>query len=218
MKNYDIILFDLDGTLTDPGLGITNSAAYALHKFQIEVPDRTSLYKFIGPPLIESFEKYYGFSAEEAQTALHYFREYFSVTGILENEVYPGIKELLQALQSAGKSILLATSKPEEYARRILAHFDLDSYFTYIAGATMDEKRVKKAEVIQYALDFCNITDTSRAVMIGDREHDILGAKAHGLDSIGVLFGYGNREELEAAGATLLAETVADLEHYLLID
>ena len=208
---YKYILFDLDGTLTDPGLGITNAVMYALKKFNIELPDRSELYKFIGPPLLDSFEKYYGMSKEESQLALQYYREYFKPYGLYENTVYDGIEELLSELKERGKSLILATSKPEPFAVEILRHFGLDKYFDFIAGATMDEKRVKKAEVIQYALESCGITELSRAIMIGDREHDVLGAKEVGLQSIGVLYGYGDYEELQAAGATYIVENAKDI-------
>ena len=200
------ILFDLDGTLTDPGLGITNAVMYALKKFNIEVPERSELYKFIGPPLLESFEKFYGMSSEESQMALQYYREYFKPYGLYENTVYDGIEELLAELKAQGKKLILATSKPEPFAIEILRHFKLDKYFDFIAGATMDEKRVRKADVILYALESCGITDLSSAIMIGDREHDVLGAKEVGLESIGVLYGYGDMPELETAGATYIVE------------
>lgn len=203
---YKYILFDLDGTLTDPGIGITNAVMYALKKFNIEVNDRTELYKFIGPPLFDSFEKYYGLSKEESQLAVQYFREYFKPYGLYENTVYDGIEGMLSELKAKGFSLLLATSKPEAFAIEILKHFKLDKYFDFIAGATMDEKRVKKADVIAYALESMGITDLPSAIMIGDREHDVLGAKAVGLESIGVLYGYGDLEELQTAGATYIAE------------
>lgn len=205
------ILFDLDGTLTDPGIGITNSVMYALKKFNIEVADRTQLYKFIGPPLLYSFQTYYGFSETDSALAVQYYREYFKDRGLYENEVYDGIPELLGKLKERGYKLVLATSKPEVYAVEILKHFGLYDYFDFAAGATMDSTRSKKADVIAYALDSCGIKDLSTAIMIGDREHDILGAKQTGLASIGVLYGYGNREEFEAAGATYIAETPADI-------
>lgn len=212
---YQNILFDLDGTLTDPGVGITNSAMYALEKWNIKVAERSELYKFIGPPLRDSFMKFYDFSEEQAKEAIVYYREYFKDKGIFENEVYPGIVELLQQLKASGKKIVLATSKPEEFAIRILKHFDLFDYFDFVGGAYMDGVRNKKGEVIQYALESAGITDLSATVMIGDREYDIIGAKENGLDSIGVLFGYGSREELEEAGATYIAETVGDILKFL---
>ncbi len=211
---YSTVLFDLDGTLTDPGQGITNSVAYSLKKFGIEVEDKKELYKFIGPPLHDSFKKYYGFSDEEAETAIAYYREYFRDTGIFENEVYDGIENLLKKIKASGRKIILATSKPEEFAKRILVHFSLDQYFDFAAGATMDVSRSKKGDVIAYALKESGC-GSENAVMVGDRMHDILGAKENGLDSIGVLFGYGDREELENAGANYIAETVEDILKYI---
>ena len=214
---YQYILFDLDGTLTDPGVGITNAVMYALKKFQIEVEDRTPLYKFIGPPLLESFEKFYGLSEEESQWALKYYREYFKPYGLYENEVYEGVEDMLKTLKAQGKTIILATSKPEEFAKEILRYFELDKYFDFVAGATMDEKRVKKADVIRYALESCKIADLSSVVMVGDREHDILGAKQVGVDSVGVLYGYGNYEELKEAGAGHIVEKTEEILKIVLI-
>jgi len=208
---YNTIFFDLDGTLTDPGEGITNSVAHALRKWDIEETDKTKLYKFIGPPLIDSFQKYYGFSLEDARTNVKYYREYFSTKGLFENQVYDGVKELLKFLKESGKKLVVATSKPEKFSIEILKHFELYEYFDFVAGASMDETRTKKDEVIAYALESLGITEKSQVIMIGDREHDIYGAKAHGLASIGVLYGYGNREEFEKAGATYIVETVGEL-------
>lgn len=208
---HKYILFDLDGTLTDPGLGITNAVMYALKKFNIEVPDRSELYKFIGPPLLESFEKYYGMTQEQSQMALQYYREYFKPYGLYENTVYDGIEELLVTLKSQGKKLILATSKPEPFAVEILRYFGLDKYFDFVAGATMDEKRVRKADVIAYALERCEVTELTDAIMIGDREHDVLGAKEVGLRCIGVLYGYGDLEELENAGADYIAKKPGDI-------
>lgn len=208
---YQYILFDLDGTLTDPGLGITNSVMYALKKFNIEVDERASLYKFIGPPLQGSFQNFYGFSEEESALAVEYYREYFRDRGLYENEVYEGIPELLSDLKKQGKKLILATSKPEEFAKEILRYFDLAKYFDFVAGATMDSTRVKKADVIAHALNQCHITDVSVAIMIGDREHDILGAKQVGMDAIGVLYGYGNLEELKVAGADDIVSKPCDI-------
>lgn len=208
---YQYVLFDLDGTLTDPGLGITNSIMYALEKFGIAVADRTSLYKFIGPPLRESFSRFYGFSEEDSELATAYYREYFKDRGLYENAVYDGVEELLKQLQGAGKKLILATSKPEVFAVEILRYFHLDKYFTLIAGATMDTSRNKKADVIAYAIQQSGISDLSEAVMVGDREHDILGAKENGLASIGVLYGYGNRAELAAAGADYIVGSAGEI-------
>lgn len=214
MPRYAYCLFDLDGTLTDPGEGITRSVAYALSFFGIEVKDRTALYPFIGPPLVDSFSTFYGFSPEKARQAVGRYREYFSRQGIFENELYPGIKELLENLKRHGVRILLASSKPELYARKILEHFQLLPFFDFVAAATMDDARSKKTDVVRYALETCGISP-DRAVMIGDRQHDIEGAKDNALESIGVLWGYGSREELSAAGATRLAESVPQLASLL---
>lgn len=208
---YDMILFDLDGTLTDSGPGITNSVAYALKKYGIEVDDRRELFKFIGPPLKESFETYYGFSPEESERAVQYYREYYSDKGLFENAVYEGIEELLKAIRESEKTAAVATSKPEKYARRILEHFGIAQYFTYIAGANMDGTRTKKEEVIAYVLERCGAFDRSKVLMVGDRKHDVLGAEKMGIDSLGVLFGYGDYEELKQAGARYIAEHVEDM-------
>lgn len=215
--NVKYIFFDLDGTLTDPGEGITNSVAYALKKYGIEVSQKKSLYKFIGPPLINSFMEHYGFTKEQAATAIDYFREYFSTKGIFENRLYDGITPLLKDLKAKNLQIVLATSKPEKFAVQILKHFEIYSYFDFIAGATMSENRTDKAEVIAYALKELNLTDTSSILMVGDREYDISGAHFHNIKAIGVEYGYGSLEELTASDADFTAKTVKDL-HNLLIN
>ena len=215
MKKYNIFFFDLDGTITDSSEGITNSVMYALKKFEIEETDRTKLYSFIGPPLIDSFEKFYGFSKEQAIEAVAYYREYYSVKGIYENRVYDGLEEMLQKLKEAGKTLIVATSKPEPYARLIIDYFHLSSYFDYVAGMEMEGGRSSKAEVIQYALETCQISNRSEVLMVGDREHDVNGAKTAGIDCLGILYGFGDREELEEAGATYIEEDVADILKYL---
>lgn len=212
---YDILLFDLDGTLTDPGEGITNSVAYALNKFGITVEDKKELYNFIGPPLIDSFMKYYDMNYEDGLKAVEYYREYFGVTGIFENTMFDGIPELLETIKKSSRIISLATSKPEQYAVRILDHFGLTKYFDFIGAATMDESRSKKADVITYTLEKLNVTDKSNVVMIGDRHHDIEGAKLNGIDSIGVLVGYGDKEELMTAGATYIADNLEDILNFI---
>ena len=212
---YNYILFDLDGTLTDPGRGITNSVAYALEKFGVSVSDKKELYKFIGPPLTDSFEKYYGFSEEDALIAVEYYREYFKPKGIYENEIYSGVPELLKSLKESGKTVILATSKPEIFAIEILKYFGIDAYFDFVAGATLDKTRNKKGDVIAYALESMNVTDKSKCLMIGDRDQDINGAKQNGIDSLGVLYGYGDFEELSNAGATYIAKTVDEIIKYV---
>lgn len=208
---YQTILFDLDGTLTDPGVGITNSVAYALEKYGISTGGRGELYRFIGPPLQDSFERFYGFSKEKAKQAVAYYREYYQDKGIYENRLYEGMDRFLKELSDAGKTLLVATSKPEEFAVRILEHFDIFKYFTYVAGATMDGTRSRKEDVIAYALKAANVENRQEAVMVGDREYDIAGAKKEGLCSIGVLYGYGSRQELEAAGADHVVERLEEI-------
>ena len=205
------VFFDLDGTLTDPALGITNSIIFALDKFGISVSDRISLYKFIGPPLYDSFVKYYGLSHDDANLAIKYYREYFAPKGLYENTVYEGIEDCLSNLNARGLKLILATSKPEQFAREILIHFGLDKYFYDIVGATMDETRNTKGAVIAYAIHKCGI-DPTFAVMVGDRMHDIDGAKLNSIKSIGVLYGFGSYDELKNAGADAIVNDVSELE------
>ena len=215
--NKTHILFDLDGTLTDPGMGITNSVMHALTHFGITVADRAELYRFIGPPLMDSFMEYCGLTEEQAVEAVRVYREYFADKGWAENAVYGGIEALLADLVAAGKILLVATSKPQIFAERILVHFGLDKYFTHICGVALQAPRgYSKADVIRDALDSAGVSDVSAAVMVGDRHHDIDGAKAVGMESIGVLYGYGDRTEHEAAGADAIAESVATLKAMLL--
>lgn len=211
MKN---IFFDLDGTLTDPAEGITNSVAYALSKFGIEVKDKKTLTPFIGPPLADSFAAYYGFSNEDAERAVAYYREYFAPKGMFENAVLDGVPDLLNMLKASGKKLYVATSKPEKFAVRILEHFGLAGYFDGIYGSTMDESRNTKDAVIAYALSETG-ADPADSIMVGDRHHDIDGAKANAMRSVGVLFGYGDREELSAAGAGHIAEDIKELQNIL---
>lgn len=198
---YEFVLADLDGTLTDPGIGITNSIMYALKKFGMEIKDRSELYRFIGPPLADELCKVYGFSKEKSLLALQYYREYFSAGGLYENEVYEGIPDVLKELKAEGRKLILATSKPEVYSVKILEHFDLMKYFDFVAGATMDGSRVRKDDVIAYALRSCQVKK-EEALMIGDRENDIQGAWKNGIRSLAVLYGYGSYEELSEAGAS----------------
>lgn len=208
---YKYYLFDLDGTLTDPGIGITNSVMHALEKFNIHVSDRKELYPFIGPPLVDSFEKYFGFDEKQALQAVEYYREYFREDGIFENVVYEGIPEMLGELKSRGAIVALATSKPYEFSVRILDHFDLHQYFDIVGAATMDGRISRKADVISHLIDKLGETEKSSILMIGDRDQDIDGAKANGLQSAGVLWGYGSREELMDAGADYIVSVPSDI-------
>ncbi len=207
----DYLFFDLDGTLTDPFRGISNSILHALDRMGREKPERAFLRRFIGPPLVPAFREYLGMTAEEAKKALGYYREYFSVTGLFENEVYPGIPETLRTLRESGFVPCVATSKPEPFARRILEHFSLAEHFAEICGATLDGTRGTKAQVLGELLDRLHPEEGSRFTMIGDRLHDAEGAREVGIETVGVLWGYGSREELTEAGCVLLAERPEEL-------
>ena len=213
---YKYNLFDLDGTLTDPALGITNSVIYAIGKSGLTAPPREELYRYIGPPLVYSFKTYAGMDDAAAQQALLYYRERFSAGGLFENEIYPGIPELLKQIMDGGGKVILATGKPEEFAAQILEYFDILQYFDFVAGNTLEEKRPEKRDVFSHI--FAHYPDIAKgnAVMVGDRSYDILAAKEFSVDSVGVLFGYGSREELEKAGADATAETVEALKALLL--
>ncbi len=200
------LLLDLDGTVTDSSEGIIRSVLHALSFYGIQERDLTKLRAFIGPPLTDSFEEIYGFSHERAAEAVERYREYYRDTGIYENRVYDGMEEFFRKAKAAGHEMILATSKPEIFAKRILAHFGIERYFTHCCGSELDGRRVKKAEVIRYALDCAGNPPCEQAVMIGDRCYDAAGARECGIDCIGVLFGFGSREELTAAGAAGIAE------------
>lgn len=213
---YHYILFDLDGTLTDPKEGITNSVAYALKYYGIEEnPDK--LLCFIGPPLHESFMVYYGFEADKAMEAVEKYREYFADRGIYENKLFPGTEALLKDLKTEGKKIALATSKPQVFARQILEYFHIERYFDVVVGSNLDGSRTKKSEVIEEVFSrFADLEgqpqDKKKYVMVGDRLHDIEGAKAAGIESIGVTFGYGGKRELEGAEADFIADSFEDVK------
>lgn len=209
------ILMDLDGTITNPKIGITKSVQYALRAMGIIIEDPEQLVKHIGPPLKNSFMEYYGFTETQAIEAIAHYREYFSETGIYENEEYPGMKELLEKLTKDGKTLIVATSKPEKFARMIIKHFGLDSYFADICGGTLDDSRNEKEMVIRYALEKNQISDLSQVVMVGDRKYDVIGAKKEGLPCVGVLYGFGSLEELREAGADYIAGSVEELYEVL---
>ncbi len=210
-RNYQYLLFDLDGTLTDPKLGTAKAISHALDYYGIEEKKPELVDKFIGPPLIESFQEHYGLDEEKAGLCVKKYREYYKETGLYENYMYEGVDKMLETLKSCGKVLILATSKPEVFARKILEHFGLLGYFDFIAGSELSGDRLHKVEVIRYALSGMGISDTSGCLMIGDRMHDILGAKKAGLDSMGVLYGYGSRAELGEYGADYIAERVEDV-------
>lgn len=218
---YQYILFDLDGTLTDPKIGITTCVQYALHKMGIEEPDPDRLEPFIGPPLTNSFREFYGMNEEEAVRAVEYYRERFSTVGLFENEVYSGIPELLARLKKDGRKLAIASSKPTVYVKRILEYFSIYEYFDIIVGSELDGTRCRKEEVVEEALEQLSADDKFRkrdAVMIGDRKFDIEGAKAHQIPSIGVNYGYAADNELVEAGADCVVGNVKELSEVLLKD
>lgn len=212
---YRYILFDLDGTLTDPKEGITRCVQYALQYFGIEA-DTEDLIDFIGPPLLESFQKYYHLDDEQGHTALKKYRERFSDIGIFENGVYPGIQELLAALKNQGRKIALATSKPGVYAERILERYELLPYFDVVVGSELDGRRTDKGEVITEALKQLQIQNEQKqeVLMIGDRLHDMVGAGKNQIDKLGVYYGYAHDGELEEAGADYIVHTVEELAEF----
>ena len=205
------ILFDLDGTLTDSGEGIMNAVRYTLERYEKEATEE-ELRSFIGPPLQTQFEQFLKVSEEEGKRAVSIYREYYTKRGIYENKVYPGIPDVLKQLKQAGFRLCIATSKPEKFAVQIAEHFNFAQYFDRIGGALMDGNRTKKREVIEYVLTEEQIGDQREGIlMVGDRKHDICGAKQTGLRSMGVLYGYGSQEELETAGADWIVETPEDI-------
>ena len=212
---YRYILFDLDGTLTDPKEGITRCVQYALQYFGIEA-DTEDLIDFIGPPLLESFQKYYHLDDEQGHMALKKYRERFSDIGIFENGVYPGILPLLEELKGQGRKIALATSKPGVYAERILERYELLPYFDAVVGSELDGRRTDKGEVITEALKQLQIQDEHKqeVLMIGDRLHDMVGAGKNQIDKLGVYYGYAHDGELEEAGADYIVHTVEELAEF----
>ncbi len=209
MKNYNCILFDFDGTLFDTSKGIVSSVRYALSKYGIEEQNLNVLHDFIGPPLEESFEKHYGFSKEDQKKSLNYYREHYAVEGILLTEPYDGIEQMLKELKKQGKKLFVATSKPETCAKSILKRFNMENYFDYVSGA-WDRERYLKKDVISYLLKN-HISPDDSIVMVGDRKFDVLGAKELNIDSVGVLYGFGSKEELTNAGANWLVNTPEEL-------
>lgn len=222
---YQYILFDLDGTLTDPKLGITGCVQYALRKLGVEAPDADALEPFIGPPLLDSFREFCGFDEEKGLQAIAYYRERYAVEGLFENEAYPGIVQMLTRLQQAGRHLAVASSKPEVFVKKILEHFGMLSCFEVVVGSELDGNRVRKEEVLEEALrqllgesmpEKGAPTNAMDIVMVGDRKFDIQGAKTCGIASVGVAYGYASEGELEEAGADRIVYTVQELEEILL--
>lgn len=215
---YQYLLFDLDGTITDPKVGITTCVQYALEHFGIHEPDNDKLEPFIGPPLQDSFEQFYHMDAETAKQAVAKYRERFQTVGLYENEIYDGMVDLLKTLKEGGCRLAVASSKPTVFVKKILEHFDVVQYFDVVVGSELDGSRAKKEEVVQEALrqlDPKGQVSSGQMVMIGDRYFDVQGAKAHHLDSIGVAYGYAAEGELQQAGATFVVDTVQQLKELL---
>lgn len=216
MSRYDIIAFDLDGTLSDPSRGLIEGYIYAFRRMGItDYGSRDSLRRYIGPPIYDEWMREYSLTADEASKMLAYFREYYDIYGWWDNTVYRGIPELLEKLRAAGKKIVLATSKPEYTANRILNLFGMTKYFDFV-GAAIDRIRDTKPEVLEHSLRSVGCLDRSRALMVGDRKYDAEGAKICGIDSLGVLYGHGSLEELSAAGFNYIAKTPDEVERIIL--
>ena len=210
-RDAEYIFLDLDGTLTDPSLGIINATLQALEYFGIHENDREKLGDFIGPPLYVSFAKHYGFSREQSQKAIEVFQDYYAPKGLYENTPYPGMRELLAGWKAEGRRLVLATSKPEIFAMQILERFGMASSFTFIAGGDPCETRVHKSDVIRYALRKLGLDANIPAVMVGDTKYDILGAKELGFPTVAVTYGFGKREDIVEAGAAWIVDSVEEL-------
>ena len=210
MKKYETILFDLDGTLTDPAQGLTLGFEYALYKMGMPPESREELRRFIGPPLLDVWQTEYGLTKAEAERMIAVFREYYDIYGWWDNTPYAGIAQQLGILKSRGYRLLVATSKPERTAKRVLSLFDLDKYFDFIGGAESGSERYTKTAVLKYVLESTG-ANTESAILVGDRMYDREGAGAVGIDSLGVLWGHGSREEIESAGFTRIIKDVDDL-------
>lgn len=214
MISAKIILFDLDGTLTDSKQGIINSIHYTLAKMKLK-ENNINLDRLIGPPLSESFEKYFGLDNKTARYAVAVYREYYAIKGIFENKVYPGIKELLKSLKDNNKTLICVTSKASFYAEQILEHFKLSQYFTRLVGSNMDLTCTHKIELIKNALSYFPDNNNHDIIMIGDRADDIIGAKENNIASIGVLYGYGSTQEIIAEQPNYIVDSVKELEKIL---
>ena len=214
---YTTFLFDLDGTLTDPKEGIVNSVIYALRKMGIDEQDDKKLLSFIGPPIQHSFASIYSMDEKQVTEAVTYYREYFQDKGMFENHVYEYIPSVLEDLKNAGKRLFVATSKPTLFAKQILEYFQLAHYFEEIVGSNLDGTRIAKTDIIQHILHTYHDLEKGHVVMVGDREHDIIGARQAGIHSIGVLYGYGSKEELVTAKATHIIEEVENIKKFVYV-
>ncbi len=212
---YGNILFDLDGVLTDNSEGITNGVRRVIEHFSLPPREQSDLLCFIGPPLVDSFRSFLGLSAEDAETGVRVYREYYRERGIFENVMYDGVPNMLSSLAEGSTRLFLATSKPEQFARRICERFGIAKYFTYIGGADLEGLRAKKSDVIRYVLDSQGL-EADSCIMVGDRNYDALGAAECSLPCVGVLYGFGDRAELEAAGCIETVDSPLALSEYLL--
>lgn len=210
---YKYILFDFDGTVFDTVEGISKSARYAINKFGID-GSLEFLRQFAGPPLVDKFMEVYGFSLEQAQQATAYFKERYQPIGLYECRIFPGMKEMLQRLKSAGFVLGIATSKPQELAEKLLAGEDMTDIFDVVCGSGLNGNNDSKEAVLRRAMDALG-ADREHSVLVGDTKYDVLGAKAVGVDCVGVRFGYAAEGELEEAGATYIVEDMAELEKLL---
>lgn len=213
---YTSVLFDLDGTIIDSSLGITKAVEYALDKHGVRHAGRESLKCFIGPPLREQFMSFCGVDEQKGSDFVNTYREYYAVKGIFECCLYEGVVEMLQRLKSNGVSLYIATSKPEKFAKKILEYFRIEDMFEYVGGANFDNTRTDKAQVIKYVLNEAGLTDKKSVVMIGDCTHDIIGAHKNGIDAIGVLYGFGEREDLEKLHTVYLCENTREISDFIL--
>lgn len=218
MKKKKYVLFDLDGTLTDSAQGIINCVEYSLNCLGIKAGERETLKRFIGPPLKQSFRDFYNLDEITTGKAVEFYRERYTEKGIYENSLYEGVEEMLAAIKSEGKELIVATSKPTVFAKQVLSYFHIDNLFTHIVGSELNGERSNKIEVIEYALNLAKIKDKRSAVMVGDREHDIEGARKNDINSIGVLYGYGDITELIKAGADYIAKNVNEIAELLFIN
>lgn len=214
-KKYDIIAFDLDGTLSDPASGLVDGFVYAFKKMGVDYGEREALKRFIGPPLIETWMPEFGFSYEEAERAVILFREFYNIYGWWDNKIYPGIRELLAELKARGKTVVLTTSKPEDTAEDVLALFDIRKYFDFVGGASSHKTRERKSEVIEYVLDTLGVgksaEERAKVVLVGDRVYDAKGAAECGIASVGVLWGHGSEREIAESRFTYTAKTPSDV-------
>jgi phosphoglycolate phosphatase len=218
-KQYEVIAFDLDGTLSDPAKGLIQGFVYCFRKLGLPYDDEESLRKYIGPSLYDEWQEDFGFTPDEANAAIEIFREYYNIYGWWDNVMYDGIPEMLDSLKRAGKKVVLATSKPLDTAKKVLELFGLTHYFDFIGGAISHQKD-QKWEVLNWSLsevgvDLSDPESLAKCIMVGDRKYDAEGAKICGIDSMGVLYGHGSNEEMTSSGFTVLVGSVPEIAELL---